>query len=137
MIDIIIGNIIRYITSNIGLESEEIEERANKDLKTLINYYFKDTIHTTTEGSKYFLESIETLKTIRRVYQKGKPFVQNLSKGKRKHDNDRWYRVLLDLSQRDKKEAKEFASKHLQHIKEFKSERTWYRHKKRIKEIIG
>ena len=82
-------------------------------------------------------KNINKLKEVRKVYQEGLEFYKNKTKGFKKGYRELVFTILQDEIKRGNIDyAKERAKKHLDYIKEFKSERTFYRHKKILKEIL-
>lgn len=129
-------DIVRYITSNIGLNGLEVEARANRELDSLVKRYFRSSDFTSKEDNRDFLRLIRDLKKIREIYQKGKPFVKNQKRGKKKGSPKIIYSLLkFHLKEGETEKAKERAKGHLDHIKEVRSKRTYYRHLKKIREL--
>jgi len=137
MIEDTIKHIIGFIKSNIGLEREDIEERANREIKNIVKRFFRQSILDISKNeSKEFLNLITELREIREVYQKGKSFVKNQEKGKKKGSPRIIYTILKHYIREGKTEkAKKEALKHLEYTMKAKSERTYYRHLKKIREL--
>ena len=86
------------------------------------------------------MKLIDRLKEIRRVFQKGKPFTDNQTKGKRKQFtpiNIRLSTIRFILDYKSKDRAIEEAKKDLEFFKRNYSERSYYRLKKRLKEDLA
>jgi hypothetical protein len=117
MIDIIVEAITRFIQDDI---SPDI--RALSHLKQWFERYKMDT------KEKY--REIRKLIKIRQIYLKGKVFVHNQTKGKKKGLRHKLttegYYKLLDEEER---------TKQLEFVKLHYSERTYYRHKKILREL--
>jgi len=129
MIDDIFEAIIDYIKQDIGMEKEEIEARAEDRLKNELKRNFRYIQYFTKDQSENLQEAILELKKIREIYQKGKIFVRNQTIGKKKGLLSRWYDIHKMSND------PEFSKKHLDFIKDCYSERTYYRHKKKLKEL--
>ena len=139
MIDLL-DKIIEYITYDIWINKNEYNEVGEKDLKRIIYWIKKYDITFKLGIDDYDLEkfekNIEKLKEIRTMYHQGLPFVKNKTKDHKKGDRNAVFMILGNMIKRgDLHDAKERAEKHLRYIKEWKSERTYYRHKKRIREL--
>jgi len=130
MIETIVKDIIEYIIGHYGTEEH--------DFNRLIEYYFFVSKFNlpNEDQTKQMRENFLKIKEIREIYQKGKPFVKNQSKKQKKGINFRWYNFLqMKLDRNELEEAKKEAIKHLEFIKKYQSERTYYRHKKKIRAL--
>ena len=128
MIDFVIEPIIQYITDEVGHEEAYF--------KNAVKWYFKTTQHTTKRGSEDMREYFIQIQNIREIYQKGKVFAINMTKGQKKGHNFRWnYFTKLYIDQGKIDKATEYAKEHLDWIKRNHSERTYFRHKKKIKAL--
>ena len=102
----------------------------------LVKWYFKLSRYTSEIENETMREYLLELKEIKKSYHQGKPFVKNLTKGEKKGFNFRYAFMIESMLKRDQKEeATEYAEKHLDWIKEAHSERTYYRHKKKIRSL--
>lgn len=143
MMEFLVGDIIDFIKDEFSKE-----DKLNSKLLEHFKTAFADYTKLNKKGSKFFnkelfemnLETFSTfvkeVKEIRQVYQKGKVFVNNQTKGSKKGFNFRWHQ-FLEWKVRDGKieEAKKEAIDHLDKIKKWYSERTYYRHLKKIREL--
>ena len=145
MIDIIIEDIIGYITDDLNHEDRDF-----RNLIYFINNNMKRSKRKTwSKEGKNFKELlimdlikyrglIEQIKEIRDIYQKGKRFANNQTKGSIKQltpINMRIHSIQFYLNQNNIEKAKEEAKFQLESIHRLYSERTYYRMKKRIKEL--
>ena len=128
MIELFMGCIMEYLTDDISPE----ERAFNK----LVKWYFKMAKYTSSIENESMREYLLELKEIKKSYHQGKPFVKNLTKGQKKGFNFRYAYMIESMLKRDQKEeATEYAEKHLDWIKRAHSERTYYRHKKKIRSL--
>ena len=141
MIDLIIEQTIDYITEELGNEKKELKrlvEWINFDLKKLYPLQRKKYHVYLSEEIKKYRGLIDKIKEIREIFQKGKPFSDNQTKGKLKQFtpiNMRLSTLEYVLKHYGEERAKEEAKKDLKSFKSIYSERTYYRFKKRIKEL--
>lgn len=128
MIELFMSNIIDYLTDDISPE-----ERA---FKRLVKWYFKLSRYTSLTENEYMKEYLLELKEIKKSYQQGKPFAKNLTKGQKKGFNYRYEFLIESMLKRGKKdEAVEYAISHLEWVKKSCCERTYYYHKKNIRNL--
>lgn len=145
MIDIIIEDIIGYITDDLNHEDRDF-----RNLIYFINNNMKRSKRKTwSKEGKNFKELlimdlikyrglIEQIKEIRDIYQKGKRFANNQTKGSIKQltpINMRIHSIQFYLNQNNIEKAKEEAKFQLESIHRLYSERTYYRMKARIKDM--
>ena len=117
MIEIWMGNVMDYLKENIN------EEKA---FNRLVRQYFRlsrSTILMENENMRNFLLKLREMK---RIIDNGSIFVKNHTKGEKKGFLSRWY---------DHVEIMENPEVHLDFVKNHYSERTYYRHKKKLKEL--
>jgi len=129
MIETTLHYMIKFITHDIGLEKDVIEEHAEENIKRFLRLMFNHTKDISKFTSDAIQEYILELRKIRNVYQKGKSFVNNNTKGKKKGFLSRWYDI------HEMSNDPEYSQKHLDWIKRNMSERTYYRHKKKLIEL--
>jgi hypothetical protein len=141
MIDIIIEEIIEYITEDLGNEKRKINRIVNTinwDLKRLYPLSRKKYHEVLSKDIEKYRELIEQIKGIRDVYQKGLPFVINRTKGKKKIftlRNMKLSSIEFYLSHNREEEALEIAKIDANHIREHYSERSYYRFKNDLKKL--
>ncbi|MFO8019557.1 MAG: hypothetical protein R6U96_13100 [Promethearchaeia archaeon] len=136
MIENRIQEIIRFITLNIGLENEDKKRNAERELKSLITSYFRHSNPKSKEETIEFQKQIKKLQEIRKIYQKGKPFVKNSEKGVKKGSPYQIFSLLkYYLKEGNQSKAIEESKEHLAYIKSTKSKRTYYRHLKKIRKL--
>lgn len=132
MSETLIGYILNYIS--------EREERKKSSFKRLLKwvdrmtYDFSKTAEDWEDYRKMFIK----LKEIRNIYQKGKSFVNNQTKGKKKQSTPiNQHLAILEflLTHKGKNRAKEYIEKELKFFKDVYSERTYYRFKKEVKKL--
>jgi len=117
-----------YLTDDISPE--------DKSFRRLVKWYFRLSRYTSLIGNESMREYLLELKEIKKSYQQGLPFAKNLTKGQKKGFNYRYEFLIKSLLKRGKKdEAIEYAISHLDWIKRSHSERTYYRHKKNIRNL--
>ena len=129
MIELFMGCIMEYLTDDISPEERVFSK--------LVKWFFKLSPSTISIQNESMREYLLKLKEIKKSYHQGKPFVKNLTKGQKKGFNFRYAYLIESMLKRDnKEEAIDYAKRHLDWIKNSHSERTYYRHKKRIK-LLG
>lgn len=138
----VLDKIIEYITDDIYINEEDYIERKKKERKRLVDwiekYYLNFKIGISSYQLRKFRKNINKLKEIRKVYQEGLKFFKNKTKGFKKGYRELFFTILQDEIKRGNLEyAKERAKHHLDYIKKYKSERTYYRHKKVLKEDLA
>lgn len=138
----ILEQIIEYLTDDIWFSEEDYKERGNKAIKRLVDWIEKYDLNFKVGISPYqlrkFRKNINKLKEIRKVYQEGLKFYKNKTKGFKKGYRELFFTLLQDEIKRGNIDyARERAIHHLEYIKKFKSERTYYRHKKILKEDLA
>jgi len=136
----VLDKIISYITYDIYMNEQEYRERSEKELKRIVEWVEKWSIDFKVGISPYelrnFRKNINKLKEIRKVYQDGLPFFKNKTKGFKKGYRELLFTILRDEIKRGNiNYAKERAIEHLEYIRKRKSERTYYRHLKVIREL--
>lgn len=136
----LLNKIIEYITYDVWLNEDQYNEEGEKDLKYIISwikrYDISFKIGIEDYELKKFEKNIQKLREIREVYHQGLPFVRNKTKGYEKGFRNLVFTSLKDEIKRGNMDyAKERAIRHLKWVKKWKSERTYYRHKKIIKEL--
>lgn len=130
--------IVDFITSDMGYSKVDIEYHAGKDLTRMCEWIKNFDKSLKSGWSKFefeeFRECLKKVIEIRNIYQKGRPFVENCKKGHKKgYRNFTLKHIKLYMN--DLEKAQKVAKEHLEWTKKWKSERTYYRHKKAIKEI--
>jgi hypothetical protein len=137
MFKYLLSEIIEYVTDEIGLDESNIRERANRNLKQIIETYFLTTPYSNRKEQEEILSLLRELRQIRKVYRKGKPFVRNQVKGKSKGIISNYIDSVLKrlVEKGEIEKAKQEAKDHLEGLKKIRSERTYYRHQKRIREL--
>jgi len=143
MLDFIIEEIINFIKGDFGkkIDSEShllywIKQAFNQETKynTPESFYFNKELFDTKV--KDFSNFFKEIKDIKHVYQKGMSFVHNNTRGKKKGFNFRYHQFLkIKIERGEIEEAQKDAIEHLNRIKKYNSERTYYRHKKRIRDL--
>ena len=106
----------------------------DKAFRKLVKWYFKLTdVYTSSMTNESAREELLKLKEIKSAYQRGIPFIKNITKGQKKGFNFR-YKWMLEtmLKQGENEEALKYAQDHLIWIRKYHSERSYYRHKKEI-----
>jgi len=130
--------VVDFITADMGYSKVDIEYHAGKDLTRMCEWIKRFDIGFRGGWSENDLEEfndcLKKLIEIRDVYQKGRAFVENCKKGHKKGYRD-FTLKHIKLYMKDPKKAQEVAKEHLEWTKKWKSERTYYRHKKAIKEM--
>ncbi|MBY9005512.1 MAG: hypothetical protein KGD63_02015 [Candidatus Lokiarchaeota archaeon] len=127
MSSILIGSIIEYV------KNESSHER---DLRAKMIKWFKIIIDKAIEPNiSQFNSFIKEFREIREIYQKGKSFVKNQTKGSKKGFNSRkWDFIIKFYINNGKLDlARTEALQHLMWVKRNYSKRTYFRHKAQIK----
>lgn len=137
-----LDKIIQYIIDDIYFNEEDYKNKEGKERERLVNWIEKHDlsfkIGITPHELRRFRRNINKLKEIRKVYQQGLSFFKNKTKGFKKGYRNLLFTLLQDEIKRGNIDyAKERAENHLDYIKKYKSERTYYRHKKILKEDLG
>ncbi len=128
MIEFVIEPITQYIMDEIGHEEYYFD--------LAVKWYFKITTSVSLLGSEEMREYFLKFREIRNVYKNGKSFVNNMTKGKEKGFSFRWYQVVENSLKVGRiKEANEFVKRHLEFVKKWKCERTYYRHLKKVRAL--
>lgn len=141
MIDIIIEEIIDYIKEDLGNEKRYLNNLANYinfDLKRLYPLRRKKYHEALSRDIVMYRDLIDQIKKIREIYQKGYPFVRNITKGEKKlfaRNNMRLSTIKFCLSHDKKDEALELAKLDADYIRKYNSERSYYRFKKELKKL--
>ena len=105
----------------------------DKAFRKLVKWYFKLASYTSSMTNESAREELLKLKEIKSAYQRGIPFIKNITKGQKKGFNFRYKWMLESMLKRgEKEEAIKYAKSHLDWIKRAHSERTYYYHKKNI-----
>jgi len=108
----------------------------DKAFRRLVKAYFKEAFYTNHIENETMREQLLKLQEVKKNYWKGLPFVKNLTKDQKKGLNYRWYIFLKkDLEREGMNIARQNALHHLEYIKRNYSERTYYRHKKKIRAL--
>lgn len=130
--------IVDFITSEMGYDKVDIEYHAGKDLARMCEWIkrFDKSLKAgwDKDDFKEFKECLRKLIEIRDIYQKGRVFVENSKRGYKKGYRSftlKYLHFYLDKP----KEAQKIAEKHLAWVRKWRSERTYYRHKKALREI--
>ena len=134
--------IINYITNDYY---NERKHRAIlvKQAKIVLNHEYPIILNSKIELElkdmkiKDYMEFFKKIKEIRKIYLKGKSFVKNQTKGQKKGWSFRYikYNIKYLINRNEIKQATENSIKHLEFIKKYKSKRTYFYHKKMIKEL--
>ena len=128
MIELFMSVVMDYLNDDISPEEKEFSK--------LVKWFFKLSPSTILIQNESMREYLLELKEIKKSYYQGKPFVKNRTKGQKKGFNFRYAYLIESMLKRDnREEAIEYAKKHLIWIKESHSERTYYRHKKKIRSL--
>ncbi len=126
---ILIESIIEYVKNELSSE---------RDLRAKMVEWFKRIIEKEIDPNiNQFNIYIKEIREIRRIYQKGKSFVNNQTKGTKKGFNSRKWDFIIQFYIKQKKYdmAKTEALQHLIWVKKNYSKRTYFRHKAKIKSL--
>jgi len=137
MIEYIVEEIIDYIKDEIQKE-HKLNGRLLVEFKKVFDKENESNPQELIEMHlETFLEFIKEIKKIRKVYQRGKSFVNNHTKGRKKGFNFRWFSILKSSVEREGITPKivNNVREHLIFIRKYHSERTYYRHLKRVREL--
>ena len=136
----LLNKIIEFITDDIWLTEADKNEGDAKRLGRITSWIEKYDLSLKYDQDGFFLEqykeNIEKLKEIRDIYQRGVPFTKNNTKGYKKGTTNLSMQILEGyMKHRTIEENQESALRLLETVKRTRSERTFYRYKKKIKEL--
>lgn len=125
---------------DVWLNEADYKEKGKKQLKRITSWIEKYDLTLKYDESKFYLkkykEDIEELKKIRDIYQKGSLFIKNNTKGHKKGPTKLSMQILIGyMKYRTIEENQKSALRMLKEVKRTRSERTFYRYKKKIKEL--
>ncbi len=129
MSEILLKSIIEYIKNDISRE---------RNLKAKLIEWLKISMNKEIDPDVgEYLNIVDEIQEIRQVYQKGKVFVNNHTKGTKKGFNSRKWDFIIKfyLNQGKIEMARSEALQHLNWTKKNYSKRTYYRHKAKIKSL--
>jgi len=145
--DILIREIIEYLTEEISPERKAryklvrwFKAEPDRELKSELELNIlkkKERIDHYWEKITELKEAINELKQIKTSYQKAYVFFKNMQKGCKKGFNYRSneYGIKYSLNHNNRDKAIKEAKEHLEYVKKWRSERTYYREKKKLREL--
>lgn len=136
MIDSILEDISKYILDEISSDLRAKTYLVSR-IKSIFDIRTKlYPIEEKREMAFNISNEIKKFEKIRKNYHQGKSFIKNKTKGKSKGYRDIIFSLLESyIRNNDLDNAKQKAKEHLEWVQKRRSERTYYRHKKRIKEL--